>query len=78
MTEVFGPFEDVTLEEIFNSYQNGQKRQASVMINYYGTEFWHDYAQYVREMSMDEEKWFNWYVLIVISYNIHFPHPNQK
>lgn len=78
MAEVFGPFDDVTLDEIYESYINGQKKQMAVMINYYGTEFWYDFARYVLELPVDEEKWFNIYTLVVISYNANFPHINQQ
>ena len=78
MTETFGPFEGVTLEEIYTSYINGQKHQMAVMINYYGPEFWKDFAGYVLELSNDEERWFKIYTLVVVSYHTWFPHPNQQ
>jgi hypothetical protein len=76
MSEVMGPFPDVTLEEILTSYENGQKKQASVMINWYGTEFWYDYASWLVETAVGEVDYHN-FVLMVISYNVHFPHPNH-
>lgn len=76
MGEVMGPFPDVTLEEILLSYENGQKKQASVMINWYGVDFWYDYATWLTQN--EEITDYHNFVLMVISYNVHFPHPNQQ
>jgi len=77
MTEVMGPFEDLTIERIVESWNNGQKQQMAVMINYYGTEFWYDFANWLLEMQIDDMPDYHLFVLITISYNAKFPHPNQ-
>ena len=78
MTEVFGPFEDVTIEQILESWHNGQKHQMAVMINYYGTEFWYDFASWLLANSDDYITESNLFTLITVNYNAWFPHPNQQ
>ncbi len=79
MTEIFGPFENVTIEQIVTSWENGQKQQMAVMINYYGHEFWYEFAKWL----LDKEQWdhekYNarLFVQVTVSYNAWYPHPQQ-
>ncbi len=78
MTEVFGPFEGVTIEQIVRSWDDGQKHQMAVMINYYGNEFWYDFAKWILAGEEGRHSRNNHlFVQIVISYNAWYPHPQQ-
>lgn len=62
-----------SIEEIHNSFINGQKRQMTKQIDDYGNyDFWEDYRNYLSELySNDNSKAiaFDYFSDVVISYN---------
>ena len=67
-------YPDYTVSDILDSYINGQKKQAAVQINYYGTEFWRDFRDYLIDLEYPLSRQLDLYQGIVISYNDNLPH----
>ncbi len=69
---------EYTIEDIYNSYINGQKKQMSKQINWYGEEFWADFYNWLENNIQGIQVRYNLYTRITIIYNFLFPHINQQ
>lgn len=69
---------DDKIQEIYNSYINGQRKQMSEQINYYGSEFWRDFYNWIEYNIQGLQVRYNLYTQITITYNALFPYINQS
>ena len=64
------------LEEILNSYINGQRKQMTTQILEYGVDFWVDIRDHFTSLEYPLSRQLDLYQGITISYNYNYPHIN--
>ena len=57
------------IEEIHESFMNGQNKQAVGMIDDYSNDFWEDYKAYLDESYSGFEAKFHYYTKATIAYH---------